>query len=143
MLLMDVKDELKYIRFKQRFANLDAAYAQFKDTLKHDTENNRLMRTALIHTFEFVFELAWKAMKDLLEATQGIEVSGPKDTLQEAYQRKYFSDNGAWAEALKKRNESAHTYDEAVAVEIEKFIRLKFDSVLTQIHEFFKGSLNK
>ncbi len=134
-------DELKYIRFKQRLTNFEDAYAQFIDALKKDTVNDAGNRSSLIHTFEFTFELAWKTLKDLLEAKETTEVTFPREVLQAAYDHKYITETVIWGEALKKRNEAAHTYDEVIAVEVEKFIREKFAPVLEQLRNFFNKVL--
>jgi nucleotidyltransferase substrate binding protein (TIGR01987 family) len=135
---MEQTNELKHIRFKQRLSNFDKAYAKFEEVLKRDTEHDEVSRMALLQAFEFTFELAWKVMQDLLEAQKGIIANSPREALQEAYQQKYISDNGLWAEALKKRNESSHAYAESIAVSVEKFIRSSFAPILAEFYNFAK-----
>jgi nucleotidyltransferase substrate binding protein (TIGR01987 family) len=135
------KKDLKYIRFKQRFENFDKAYAQFQVILKKNPKDDIVVRTALIQTFEFTFELAWKVMQDLLEVKNGIEASSPRLVLQEAYQQKYFADVKPWAKAMKKRNESSHAYAEAIAVDVEHFIRSVYASLLESFYAFAKENL--
>lgn len=135
------KKDLKYIRFKQRFANFDRAYGQFQVVLEKNSKDDMVIRMALIQAFEFTFELAWKVMQDLLEAKNGIEASSPREVLQEAYQQKYFSAVEPWAEAMKKRNESSHAYAESVAIDVERFIRSVYAPILESFHAFAEKNL--
>lgn len=138
MIDQDEAKKLKHIRFKQRFSNFEKAYSRFIEFTKEDTEHDVVSRTALVHAFEFTFELSWKAMKDLLEWKDGIEASGPSAVLQEAYEQKYFNDTGLWATALEMRNNASHAYREDIAVELEKFIRLKFKTMVSDLRDLFK-----
>jgi nucleotidyltransferase substrate binding protein (TIGR01987 family) len=137
----DEAKKLKQIRFKQRFSNFEKAYLRLNEFLKEDTEHDIVSRTALVHAFEFTFDLSWKSMKDLLEWKDGIEVSGPSAVLQEAYEQKYFKDTGPWAAALDMRNNASHVYNEDTAVPVEKFIRLQFKSLISDLYSFFKKYL--
>ena len=138
MINQDEAKKLKRIRFEQRFSNFEKAYMRLMEFLKEDTEHDVVSRTALVHAFEFTFELSWKAMKDLLELKDGIEVSGPSTVLQEAYEQKYFKDTGIWAAALYMRNNASHIYNEEVAVEVEKFIRVQFKPLVSDLYGFFQ-----
>lgn len=132
--------KLKRIRFEQRFANFNKAYAAFESILAEDTEHNMVPRTALIQAFEFTFELAWKAMGDRLEATGDarFETINPRETITAAFDNGYFKKTEPWAEALKMRNTSSHAYDEAFAVILEKFIRLVYAPILRDLLALFK-----
>lgn len=127
-------------RWKQRFANFEKAYFFFKKALESDTINNELLRAGLIQSFEFTFELAWKTMKDKLEAG-GIEVNLPRETIQEAFQAKFITNGEVWLDALKKRNEMSHLYDNTMTKKTEEMIRTSFAPILEDLYNYFKKSL--
>ncbi len=127
-------------RWKQRFANFEKAYGHFKDALTKDTENDILLRAGLIQTFEFTFELAWKTMKDKLEF-KGIEAKLPRDVIKEAFQADYITNAVVWTEALDKRNEMSHMYDEQLTKKTEKLIRVSYAPILEELYVYLKKSL--
>ncbi len=137
---MPINNELKETRWRQRFQNLKNAYSQFEDALKEDTEHKPLMRSALIQNFEFTFELAWKTLKDRLEAG-GIVAKLPRDTIQESFQAGFIKNGSAWIDMLQTRNELSHVYDEVFCVKAEKNIRTIYAKVLKEFFESFKQAI--
>ncbi len=138
-------DDLKYIRFQQRFANFAKAYAKFEDISSKDTEHEEIPRIALVQAFEFTFELAWKAMRDKLESEKSIDDDAvfPREIIRKAFEAKYFEDQNTWTKALDSRNQSSHAYDEKFAVKLERFIRIDYAPALKNLYDYFKKSLNK
>lgn len=134
------KNNLKTIRWKQRFTNFERAYSQFCIALKEDTEHNPLFRSALIQTFEFLFELAWKTMKDKLES-EGFVLKNPRETIQQALQSHYITQGELWIKAMDTRNELSHTYDEGLSEIAEKNIRKNFATLFAGLYEYLKNSL--
>jgi nucleotidyltransferase substrate binding protein (TIGR01987 family) len=127
-------------RWKQRFANFENAYLFFKKALESDTVNNELLRAGLIQSFEFTFELAWKTMKDKLEAG-GVEVNLPREVIQEAFQAKMIINGEVWLEALKRRNEMSHLYDNVMTKKTEELIRISFAPIFDDLYISLKKSL--
>ncbi len=142
---MSPQDELKYIRFKQRFANFEKARAKFDEYSRLDTEHDEVARSALSQAFEFTFDLAWKCMKNMLESEKKIsdDIVFPRDIIKEAFNAKYIPDQNVWTSALDYRNESSHAYDEKLAIKLEEFIRLTYAPALRSLYEHFKQSFNK
>ena len=56
------------VRWKQRFQNLEKAY-QFLDKAVQLAVYDELQAAGLAHSFEFVFELSWKTLKDYFNFT--------------------------------------------------------------------------
>jgi nucleotidyltransferase substrate binding protein (TIGR01987 family) len=106
-------DELKDIRWKQRFVNFEKSYKLLNQYINQPIETE-LERAGIIQFFEISFELSWKLMKDYLEA-QEISVKSPRETIKQAYQIGLIDDGHVWIDGLSDRNLTVHTYDEDMA----------------------------
>ncbi len=129
-------DGLKTKRWQQRFQNLEQAFAQLDKGLKI-LQPNTIEKQGIIQSFEFTFELAWKTMKDYLES-QGVSVQFPREAVKEAFHYQIVSDGDVWMDMLEKRNQMAHTYDEAAAERALKLIRDFYAPALGEAVAFFK-----
>ncbi len=131
----------KKIRWRQRFENFETAYELLEKYA--DVEiSDELERAGIIQFFEVAFELAWKVMKDYLEA-QGFQVKSPKETIKQAFQSEIVKDGQAWIDALEDRNRTVHTYDESTAIEIAQRIKTSYFPALQQFYQFMKGEYEK
>jgi nucleotidyltransferase substrate binding protein (TIGR01987 family) len=106
-------ENLKEIRWKQRFENFEKSYKLLK---KYSSEkiNTELERAGIIQFFEITFELSWKVLKDYLES-QGYIVKSPRETIKYAFQIGLIDNGHIWMDALSNRNLTTHTYDEKLA----------------------------
>ncbi|HVM96201.1 MAG TPA: nucleotidyltransferase substrate binding protein [Candidatus Acidoferrales bacterium] len=107
---------------QRRFEQLNRAVDRLREALAESNVSS-LIIDGTIQRFEFTFELYWKMMKRLL-AYEGIEVQTPRETLQQAYQAGWLSDETAWLDMLRDRNQTSHTYNEELARQI--YGRIKF-----------------
>jgi nucleotidyltransferase substrate binding protein (TIGR01987 family) len=107
---MAEREELKELRWRQRYQNLLRAYALFDEGVMAKNLN-RLEKEGLIQRFEYTFELSWKTMKDYLEA-RGIDANYPRDVIKEAFASGLVGSGEVWMEMLERRNLLSHTYDE-------------------------------
>ena len=108
------------VRWQQRFANYQRALHNLDGAVQLSSERplSDLERQGLIQSFEFTHELAWKTLKDFLQA-QGVSgLYGSKDTTREAFSQGLIADGELWMEMIRHRNLSTHTYDEATVNEI-------------------------
>jgi nucleotidyltransferase substrate binding protein (TIGR01987 family) len=106
-------DQMKDVRWRQRFENFEKSYLLLKKYSQKEI-NNELERAGVIQFFEMTFELAWKVLKDYLES-QGFIVKSPRETIKRAFQIDLINDGHIWLDALAKRNLTTHTYDDALA----------------------------
>jgi len=106
-------------RFQQRRAEFDKALQRL--TMALAQERNEYTQDAVIQRFEFTYELAWKALKNLL-AMKDIDVRNAKDTLKAAYQQGLIQDANAWSLLHQQRNLTSHTYDSQLADEVYDFV---------------------
>lgn len=113
-------DNFKDIRWRQRFENFNKAYKLLK---KYSNQPivTELERAGIIQFFEMTFELAWKVLKDYLEA-DGYIVKSPRETVKQAFQIGLIENGHVWIDALANRNLTTHTYDEELANKMSKEI---------------------
>ena len=126
----------KKIRWKQRFVNFEKAFQALERTVAIENPSEA-ERGGLIQFFEVAFELAWKTLKDYLEA-DGFQATSPRDVLKQAFQSGIIKDGHAWIEALDDRNLTAHTYNEETALKIERLIRDQYFPAIAALYETLK-----
>jgi nucleotidyltransferase substrate binding protein (TIGR01987 family) len=130
-------DEKQDIRWKQRFVHFSKAYTLLEQTIAIE-KPSEAERAGLIQFFEMSFELAWKVLKDYLEE-EGFVVASPRETIMQALQTGLIVEGHLWIEALKDRNLKTHTYEEKIAIAVEKKIRDFYFPVLASLyHDFSK-----
>lgn len=123
-------DDLKDIRWKQRFENFNKSYKLMEKYSKQPI-TSELEKAGIIQFFEMTFELAWKVLKDYLES-EGYVVKSPRETIKQAFQIGLIDNGHVWIDALANRNLTTHTYDEALA-----------DKMAKEIVELYFPELNK
>lgn len=92
-------------------------------------DNNDIYRTGVIGQFNLTFELAWKALQEILRlhGAEGADTGSPREILQIGYKLGFVNDSAVWLLMLKKRNTSVHIYNEQ---EVDEMILLIRDSFI-------------
>lgn len=92
-------------------------------------EENEIYRTGIIGQFNLTFELAWKALQEILKlhGAADAEIGSPMEILQLGYKLGFLNDSAVWLLMLKKRNVSVHLYNED---DIDEMILLVRDSFI-------------
>lgn len=77
-------------------------------------ERNDIYRTGIIGQFNLTFELAWKALQEIMRmhSVEGAATGSPREILQLGYKIGFINDSEVWLLMLKKRNTSVHIYNE-------------------------------
>jgi nucleotidyltransferase substrate binding protein (TIGR01987 family) len=118
--------------FLDRLVELKMAFSRLKEAMPE--VKNQLDKDGAIQRFEFVFELAWKTLKDFAEDKGRLDAVSPKDAFRVAADLGLIADPLTWFEFLKSRNEATHLYDEekadAVYSNIPDFINSVEDLIL-------------
>lgn len=128
-----IKDEILYQTFQK-------AYFKLKEFI--DTDNKtEISQMAIIHAYEYTFELWWRAVQKHLEYIEDIQDYGPNATIKNAFQYGVIEDGQTWMDMLKDRNMTAHTYKEDVANDIYQRIITKHIHALQQFVEDFDGKI--
>ena len=134
-------DNTQDIRWKQRYAHFQKAFRLLEQTvaIAHPSDAER---AGLIQFFEMTFELAWKMLKDYLEA-EGFTVISPRATLKQAFQAGLLDDGHVWLEALTDRNLTVDTYEESIALAVEQSIRARYYPALLALHQTFAAKMEQ
>lgn len=100
-------------------------------------DNNDIYRTGVIGQFNLTFELAWKALQEILRlhGAEGADTGSPREILQLGYKLGFVNDSAVWLLMLKKRNTSVHIYNEQ---EVDEMILLIRDSFIPAFVAFEK-----
>ncbi|GAA0706135.1 nucleotidyltransferase substrate binding protein [Paraclostridium ghonii] len=132
-------ENLKEVRWKQRFENFDKSYKLLKK-YSNQPITTELERAGIIQFFEMTFELAWKVLKDYLES-EGYIVKSPRETVKQAFQIGLIDNGHIWIDALSNRNLTTHTYDEELAEKMTKEILMAYLPELESMHNKLSGEL--
>ena len=110
-----------------------------------EASENEIYRTGVIAQFNLTFELAWKALQEVLRlhGTAGADTGSPREILQLGFKVGFISDSSSWLLMLKKRNLSVHVYDENEANEIVALIRDNFIAAFTVLEETLKDKIEE
>lgn len=105
-------------------------------------EENEIYRTGIIGQFNLTFELAWKALQEILKlhGAAGAETGSPREILQLGYKLGFLNDSAVWLLMLKKRNVSVHIYNED---DIDEMILLVRDSFIPAFSALEKKTLQE
>ena len=119
-------------RFQLTLDSFARALSRLHEVLAENETD--IVRDALIQRFEFTFEMAWKAMYRWLLARGAAVDEEAFSVLPRAFANRLISDEAGWTELRKKRNLTAHTYKEALAIEVAAMVRAQgvqlFDALL-------------
>lgn len=104
---------------------------------------NEIYRTGIVGQFNLTFELAWKALQQVLRVhgVQEAETGSPREILQLGYKVGFIEDASVWLLMLKKRNLSVHLYNEAEIDELLILIRDKFIPAFWQLGKMLQQKL--
>ena len=126
------------IRWKQRFENFDRSYVLLRSALENGPEAlNALEKEGVIQRFEYCFELAWKTVKDSLEASGLVFATvTPRQVLKDAFAAKILKEGPVWMDMLDHRNVLSHTYDSTQFNIALDAIHRRYLNALAELHEF-------
>jgi len=124
----------KEIRWHQRFQNFTNSLEALKRAVEIE-EPSETEKGGIIQFYEVTFELAWKTLKDYLEA-EGFLLKSPRETIKQAFQMEIIAKGEEWLEALDDRNLTTHIYDNEVANRVVDNIKNKYFVLLKELHSY-------
>lgn len=106
-------------------------------------DEDDIYRMGIIGQFNLTFELAWKALQEVLKRHGvGSAVTGsPREILQLGYKTGFVNDQAVWLTMLKKRNLSVHINDEDAVDELLLLIRDSFIPAFTELEQTLQEKL--
>ena len=107
-------------RWIQRANSFGRAFNRLKAAVKlaEQRKLSDLEAQGLIQGFEYTHELAWKTLKDFLEAQGTMNLYGSRDTTRAAFRNGLIENGEVWMDMVDKRNLTSHTYDEETAAQV-------------------------
>lgn len=108
-------------------------------------ETNDIYRTGIIGQFNITFELAWKALQEIMRmhSVEGAVTGSPREILQLGYKIGFINDSEVWLLMLKKRNTSVHIYNEDEVDEMIMLIRDSFIPAFIVLKDTLVKKLNE
>ncbi len=100
-------------------------------------ETNDIYRTGIVGQFNLTFELAWKALQEVMRehSVEEAATGSPREILQLGYKIGFINDSETWLLMLKKRNTSVHIYNEDEVDELILLIRDSFIPAFTVLKD--------
>ena len=104
----------------KKYENFKSALKNLKDIYSYEEPYGNVEIAGMVGLYEICFEQAWKAMKEILENQGYAEgaTGSPRTILKTAYKAGMIDDEGMWLDALVSRNNVAHAYNAAIAMDI-------------------------
>jgi len=105
-------------RLVLKYADAQKALKTFGDILQEPF--SVLVRDATIQRFEYTFEAFWKFLKEYLKVKEGVVANTPKSVFREIFSLGLLTEEETvhFLEMTDRRNETSHTYKEAVSQKI-------------------------
>ncbi len=126
-------------RWQYRFDNFSRAFILLREAVEigYDREMSPLEREGLIQRFEYCWELAWKTMKDLLDA-EGVDMTllaTPRTVVRAAFAAGLITHGPDWMAALDARNKMSHVYSFQAFEQVAGEVRDRYLSLFDSLHE--------
>jgi nucleotidyltransferase substrate binding protein (TIGR01987 family) len=124
------------LRWQQRLQSFERALTLLEDALSRGPAAlNQLEKEGAVQRFEYTLELAWKTLKDYLEAS-GVVLTAvtPRQVIKDAFAAKFIVDGQAWIDMIDHRNLLSHTYDPANFEEAVTAMHRRYLPALRQVH---------
>lgn len=121
----------------KKFDNFCNAFQNLKDIYDYEEPYSNVEMTGLVGLYEICFEQSWKAMKELLERDGFAEgqTGSPRQIIKTAYQAGMIEDEEVWLDALVARNNVAHAYNKAIALDIIQKTKNRFYGMFEKLKE--------
>ncbi|HRO42446.1 MAG TPA: HI0074 family nucleotidyltransferase substrate-binding subunit [Flavipsychrobacter sp.] len=130
----------KDTRWQQRFQNFESALKHLSEAVVIN-DADIIQKAGLIHFFEMSFELAWKMMKDYLNAEGHLEIRSPWEAINETFEIGLINNCSDWLQALEDRKKTVLVYDEEIGNLVCNAITTVYFPLLQELHTTFQLKL--
>ena len=124
----------------KKFDTFCKALDNLEDIYKYEEPYDNVVLTGLVALYEICFEQSWKAVKKVL-SENGIEeaaTGSPRSIIKLAYSVNLIKDQEVWLEALVSRNNVAHAYNQAIAMDIVKKTKERYVVMFRELRSEIK-----
>jgi nucleotidyltransferase substrate binding protein (TIGR01987 family) len=132
------------VRWQQRFQNFDRVFALFRSAMEDRPLDaySALEQEGIIQRFEFAYELAWKTMKDYLQAG-GIDISPvtAREVIKQAFAARLVEDGQVWIDMMLHSNQLSHTCDYAKFRDVLDAARARYCPAMARLHTWFAAQV--
>lgn len=127
----------------KKYENFCRALENLQDIYQYDEPYNNVILSGLVALYEICFEQAWKAMKEVMvsEGVREAETGSPKMIVKSAYEFGIITDEDAWLAALVSRNNVAHSYNQAIALDIVRETKERYVGLFLELKKVLKERL--
>lgn len=127
----------------KKYENFCKALENLQDIYQYDEPYNNVILSGLVALYEICFEQAWKAMKEVMvsEGVREAETGSPKMIVKSAYEFGIITDEDAWLAALVSRNNVAHSYNQAIALDIVRETKERYVGLFLELKKVLKERL--
>lgn len=124
----------------KKFENFCKALDNLQDIYCYEEPYNNVILSGLVALYEICFEQAWKAMKEVMvsEGIRESETGSPKMIIKSAYEAGIIIDEEVWLSALISRNNVAHSYNQAIALDIVSETKKRYVPMFAELKEMLK-----
>ena len=121
----------------KKFENFKSALLNLKDIYSCQEPYSNVEIAGMVGLYEICFEQAWKAMKEILQNSGYAEgaTGSPRTILKTAYKAGMLDDEELWMAALISRDNVAHAYNEAIAMDIIRQTKDKYYEMFVQLEQ--------
>lgn len=119
----------------KKFDNFSKALKNLKDINDYQEPYGNVELTGMVGLYEVCFEQSWKVMKECLERAGFAEgqTGSPRQILKTAYQAGMILNEELWLAALVARNNVAHSYNEAIALDIVRNTKAQYIDMFEEL----------
>ena len=127
----------------KKYENFCKALENLQDIYQYAEPYNNVILSGLVALYEICFEQAWKAMKEVMvsEGVREVETGSPKMIIKSAYEFGIITDEDAWLAALVSRNNVAHSYNQAIALDIVRETKERYVGLFLELKKALKERL--
>ncbi len=121
------------------------AYKKALNTLSEALQEtpSDIERDAAIQRFEYCFELSWKILKLVLKDQGSMpDISSPKAVFKKSYEIGLLGNEPIWTDILIQRNNTTHTYNEALAKEVYEKLSTFYEVMVKLLEKLTKDYLS-
>ena len=126
-----IYEEGRYPLMK-KYENYAKCLEVLKNSGREEAAANEIYRMGIVGQFNLTFELAWKALQEVLRLHGAAKTGSPREIFKTAYSVGFLPDDKIWLDMLEKRNTATHVYKEE---EAEKIAALVFDKYISAFAE--------